>query len=1614
MSTDPYNSLLDEMERKVTPRPLAPKVAAPKAPSRPYGAYEAQTEGDWNISRAPQVKDWYKQTYGRDLPVTAEGMSATHRRMGLDHSDSLDVGINPTTTEGQAFLSYLKQNKIPYLAYDRPVPGAATNAHVHVGFPSHGGVPAPSTDPYDALLNELESGRPSVPPVPQPKVTSRILTPEEEEAALNPPLAEPSRKPYDPSAKLSLPARGAREAVNLPEDLSGGPKPYDPGALEPVEANVPKGASQSEVVDALMEKLGPGWRELGQRYREETGREPMRADLLSEPVGAGAGAGTHLLYTAIPTRDFIDTMKAYREGGIEAASRVATERAGRANETARARLEYERNKPYLNSSVLAPLSPLALLPDSRVGDDVAAGLGKTVQGTSQLFENLRKIHEGEAFGDENQRQIDEARARVPAYKTGLGEVLGTGLEVVGDVARMHALPGVGPAMEQFLEHYNRGGLEAAKAAGTITALQAVGVGGDKISKLLELTPAQRQVFVRALQGDVNAAQAAAQGEKGKELLKSFGVGAAFPVGKGERAEVAPRIAPTPDISVGTLEGPQVVRREVEATPMSETQPQPAQAEVRRKPQPVLAHIAGPSGAGKTELMNAVGEKVKNFKLIDLDEFDERAEAALGWSDVPKSRYTDKMLSELHAEKQKLLDEYIRQSDKPIVFFGHHIEAENELAFPAERRILLDVSPQTAAINANRRPGKTLKDLKKDVQIGREDVEYLTGRGYEVASPRKVYRELTELSAAAPESVHHSQLQPRDEAGHFDGPPQIPEGVNAGITVSGEQRLADVPRPEAGRVPDAPRTGQVEAPATPLGRAEEGGPNLPPMATPADIPPPPRVATPAEPVAAPAPRVALPERTAERSFPQTAEAAGLSKATNTTYEVQADAPAIERANKRIEKEGADKVALAVRSSEAPSKDDIVAGQLLARKYSQEGNHEAEVAVINDLAEKLTKAGQQVQAASLIARLSPEGVLIQGQRLLNKRGANRTLTAEEASTLKETAARAREYEAKVSDLQRQIEEMKLRPRSVGGRPRTKLETFEERLSRLESEARARLDARKAQAQEVIAGKGQAGATSVIPDLADYAVIGAVKLAKKGVTVASWSAEMVKEFGEEIKPHLKAIYRQSYSQLKDERAATRREAQERAVRRENPGVTDAAEIQRLMTARLDAQTEARRARQELERTFKQLGRSPARRALATVGDTIGAARTMLTGGDVSFGLRQGKMAVRHPAMFVKEWAKAWRSLSESQAERVRSEMELHPDFKVMQKDMGMQFTSLGSKDPAMHEEGFQSRLVGRLPVFRNVERVNAAMLDGLRFGWAKSYLDNVRKLGLDPQAEAKALKEGGELIMDGTGRADLGRSLNQMTPVLSNTLFSPRFWASRVKWLTVHPTRILLPESMGGFSRPARVEAIKTLMAFSGVVATQLAVARATGAQVDTDPDSRNFLKGRWGPLRVDFAAGFQGHIRLALRLAKTVAGQTKTAEGKPRQSGADMIGTYVRGKEAPLASLIHDVFLSEKKDGQGTNIVGEPVYPFGDPKKRGYDRVKSSAIFQRIAPMLYRDAQEAYEQMGWKGGAAAGLGSFVGEGVSTYADRPKAPAVSIPDPAEQLKREMKRDSAPKVRF
>jgi hypothetical protein len=90
----------------------------------------------WSLKEAPRIERYFAQSFGRQLPVTALGQSATHNRLGFDHHDAMDIAVHPDSTEGKALIQELRKMDVPFIAFRGAVAGASTGPHIHVGRPS--------------------------------------------------------------------------------------------------------------------------------------------------------------------------------------------------------------------------------------------------------------------------------------------------------------------------------------------------------------------------------------------------------------------------------------------------------------------------------------------------------------------------------------------------------------------------------------------------------------------------------------------------------------------------------------------------------------------------------------------------------------------------------------------------------------------------------------------------------------------------------------------------------------------------------------------------------------------------------------------------------------------------------------------------------------------------------------------------------------------------------------------------------------------------------------------------------------------------------------------------------------------------------------------------------------------------------------------------------------------------------------------------------------------------------------------------------------------------------------------------------------------------------------
>jgi hypothetical protein len=94
-------------------------------------------QGGWSLNGLAAVQTFFSSNFGRMLPVSALGQSATHNRLGYDHRNAVDVALHPDSAQGQALIGFLQTLGIPFLAFRAAVPGVATGPHIHIGSPSN-------------------------------------------------------------------------------------------------------------------------------------------------------------------------------------------------------------------------------------------------------------------------------------------------------------------------------------------------------------------------------------------------------------------------------------------------------------------------------------------------------------------------------------------------------------------------------------------------------------------------------------------------------------------------------------------------------------------------------------------------------------------------------------------------------------------------------------------------------------------------------------------------------------------------------------------------------------------------------------------------------------------------------------------------------------------------------------------------------------------------------------------------------------------------------------------------------------------------------------------------------------------------------------------------------------------------------------------------------------------------------------------------------------------------------------------------------------------------------------------------------------------------------------
>ena len=172
---------------------------------------------------------------------------------------------------------------------------------------------------------------------------------------------------------------------------------------------------------------------------------------------------------------------------------------------------------------------------------------------------------------------------------------------------------------------------------------------------------------------------------------------------------------------------------------------------------VIAHITGPSGAGKTTILSILQDKYPQFEYVDIDDIEKIATKNLKFVGIKRFEYTDNMYKRLSSEKQRILNKLLKKSNKQWIIVGHHVEYPRsyhaadhkvhiiegignyyKLDIPTNNRFFLKITPELSAQRFTSRQEKNGKTVSK------EDVKLLTHTAAKVIKQFKDlgYKEVT--------------------------------------------------------------------------------------------------------------------------------------------------------------------------------------------------------------------------------------------------------------------------------------------------------------------------------------------------------------------------------------------------------------------------------------------------------------------------------------------------------------------------------------------------------------------------------------------------------------------------------------------------------------------------------------------------------------------------------------------------------------------------------------------------------------------------------------------------------------------------------------------------------
>ena len=371
----------------------------------------------------------------------------------------------------------------------------------------------------------------------------------------------------------------------------------------------------------------------------------------------------------------------------------------------------------------------------------------------------------------------------------------------------------------------------------------------------------------------------------------------------------------------------------------------------------------------------------------------------------------------------------------------------------------------------------------------------------------------------------------------------------------------------------------------------------------------------------------------------------------------------------------------------------------------------------------------------------------------------------------------------------------------------------------------------------------------------------------------------------------------------------------------------------------------------------------------DILNIPRAILATADMSGFLRQGIVYVTsHPLISTKAIGKTFQfAFSPKSFTQYFKDLPKDPLYPLMRKAK-LSITDPSKAGLAAREETFMSTLPQKIPVLGELvkfaERSYVGFLNKLRVDVFKTLADEALTKGLSPIKDIEYFRSLADVVNVFTGRGSLGAA-NRIAPQLNTIFFSPRLISARFNAMN--------PLWYAKMPKAIRMKAISDFAKFVGVGLTVLAIAKASGVDVETDPRSSDFGKIKVGDTRWDIWGGFQQWARVFAQLTTGQRKNTTTGEiislnkeEYPFTTRKEVLLRFIEGKLAPVPALVNELMSGAK------TFTGE-------------DTTFESVVRTKFIPMYIQDISDAYTSGGLSRAVGAGIPAFFGVGVQTYEPR-----------------------------